>query len=564
MEKISQFKAKKEDIPENETFAEVSLVDETEENIHSRGVEARPDDTSKNIEAGEPTKVEAVENAIILTKKEEIVYWNKSMVALNENIVSKEEKVKELNDLLKKNKEDREAGAVDRLLKEINGISEDILKKECELSGKNSEQAKEEVENEMAAEYQKQLETLFGAEKFLKQEEAAKEMRKQREMQTILLERLKGISGADQRKYGYDEKDPEGSVQKFYKTVFGDIYRATMDDDGKNGSMLSPEAMCRMIQQNLEPEKITIAGGIETTKYALSALKNFAGADAIMKVSREGGLVAVPETQKINKKDKTIVKTMTRKELNDLITENDSVFKNLNSNASETEFRMVLERYQSEQVAKQYNEDIRRVLLDKMIMEKTKDVLREQNKLMGSEQLAQIEAAKNMQALEKMELAKKLTAQLIEAKKSVKSGNKTNTKEIVENANKLSGRDLSKEAKSIKGTKEERQVWITKEIRRILKKQQVKTEKKEEIIKLDDKDVVVIDEPAQAEILEEEASMNIPEQVNSKIISSDDFNADKIIEWEKEVRKKEIVDSLNKKNKSNWFSKIFNRKNKIK
>ena len=56
-----------------------------------------------------------------------------------------------------------------------------------------------------------------------------------------------------------------------------------------------------------------------------------------------------------------------------------------------------------------------------------------------------------------------------------------------------------------------------------------------------------------------QSSIDDSEVVNPKAITSDDFNADKIIEWEKENRKKEKINSLNKKNKSNWFSKIFNR-----
>ena len=457
-------------------------VDET---VIAEAVEGGPDDTLKS-EAGR-TKVEKNNSEI------SVEIWNERMKDLNEALKSKRQIELQLSELYEKDGSERDADEIKKLEAEKIIAAKAVLEKGCAITREDPVKKREEVEAAQANEWKKTLESAFGGVDYAKKEQALTEHRLREKRDEAITREWSKLPDSTKRKYG-------GDIHNFYKLSIQSIYRKTADDNGENGIIITPGAFCEMINQGYNPEDVDMAGGFDTTKYALKGLKNLAGFDTVMKVAKEGGLVSIPRANKPNE-------VMTFKEINDLVSKLEKDFNDRISNSAKSEIAVLATKTWEDEANKtRYMDAIEGIELNKAIQKMRNQIFEMQREMMSEDRMKELEV--------KREADRKVTPEMLAKAEMVTKKSRGRPKKVeaaVEPAPTPAIENLVSTGTEL---------------------------------------------PSEQSF---QPSVDDSEEVNPKTITSDDFNAYKILEWEKENGKNKLANSLNQKKKVSWFSKIFNR-----
>ena len=425
--------------------------------------------------------------------------WNERMKDLNEALKSKRQIELQLSELYEKDGSERDADEIKKLEAKKIIAARAILEKGCAITGKKIEDEIDEIELAKAYEWEKTLMDAYGGVDYGRKEQALTEHRLKENRDEAIKRKWAKLSDAEKIQYGSD-------IHNFYKQSIQSIYRRTVDDNGKNGIIVTPGAFCELINQKYNPENIDMSGGLDTIKYTFGGLGNVvkgeghSGGGSLMKVIKEGGLVSIPRKGKPNE-------VMTLNEFNDLISKLEKDFNNRISVAAKSEIAVLATKTWEDDYNKQrYMEAIEGIELNKAIQKMRNEIFEMQRTMMSEERMKELE--------QKREADRKVTPEMLAKAEMVTKKSRGRPKKVeaaVEPAPTPAIENLVSTGTEL---------------------------------------------PSEQSF---QPSVDDSEEVNPKTITSDDFNAYKILEWEKENGKNKLANSLNQKKKVSWFSKIFNR-----
>ncbi len=240
--------------------------------------------------------------------------------------------------------------------------SVEIIKKACEVLGRDFGAEQEAVKRAEEEQWRKSIEAAYGdqAKYEISERENATQEVLQRQMQDIMGKKLQKIPEAERAKYS----NPDDFFEKARK----DVFARTADNYGKNGIVLSKESFCGMLLSGFDPENIREAGVWEVIKHSFGRL---AVAEVLISIGKEGDLMAIPFTDGRKKGSEV----MTFSKLKDFIEKLGAEFKAQALKESQKEIAQSVEQKKEEMI----DQSIEQVVLNAKINELEADVLAKQS-----------------------------------------------------------------------------------------------------------------------------------------------------------------------------------------